>query len=480
MVVSPQSKAAALRAQLGHPIIDSDGHVVELGPLFLEHFREFAGEDLAKRYTTTRDPLRWFKASEQEKRDSWIRVPPWWGLPTKLAVDRATASMPRLLYDRMEELGMDYSVIYPTLGLEFPRISDDELRQATCRAVNVFNREMFSGLEDRLTVAAAIPMYTPEEAVKELEFAVRELGFKVIMLDSHVRRPTGSPAAASDAELGPDRLDFFAIDSEYDYDPVWAKCSELKVVPTFHYGSMGWGSRRSISNYMFNHIGHFAASGEAICKAVFFGGVTRRFPELRFAFLEGGVGWACSLFADIVGHWQKRNPKAMENYNPANLDLERVMGYLEQYGGDRLHKNVEAVRRGYSSYTVRPEELDDWAACNVEKEQDLYDLFVPKFFFGCEADDAMNSLAFNTKLNPMGARLGAVLSSDVGHWDVPDMREVVPEAYELVEKGLMSTDDFREFSFGNAVRLWSEMNPNFFDGTAVETEARKAIDKQAT
>ena len=31
--------------------------------------------------------------------------------------------------------------------------------------------------------------------------------------------------------------------------------------------------------------------GEAVCKALFMGGVTRRFPALKFAFLEGGVGW---------------------------------------------------------------------------------------------------------------------------------------------------------------------------------------------
>ena len=33
------------------------------------------------------------------------------------------------------------------------------------------------------------------------------------------------------------------------------------------------------------------------------GGVTHRFPQLRFAFLEGGVGWACNLVTDLVGHW---------------------------------------------------------------------------------------------------------------------------------------------------------------------------------
>jgi hypothetical protein len=36
--------------------------------------------------------------------------------------------------------------------------------------------------------------------------------------------------------------------------------------------------------------------------SLFFGGVTRRFSDLRFAFLEGGVGWACTLLGDLVDH----------------------------------------------------------------------------------------------------------------------------------------------------------------------------------
>ena len=52
---------------------------------------------------------------------------------------------------------------------------------------------------------------------------------------------------------------------------------------------------------------------------------TRRFPELNFAFLEGGVGWAASLFADLIGHWEKRNRDALENTNPANLDHAELL-----------------------------------------------------------------------------------------------------------------------------------------------------------
>jgi hypothetical protein len=49
---------------------------------------------------------------------------------------------------------------------------------------------------------------------------------------------------------------------------------------------MGWGSRVSVNNYMYNHIGHFAAASEALCKGLFFGGVTKRFPGIKFMFLE--------------------------------------------------------------------------------------------------------------------------------------------------------------------------------------------------
>ena len=47
----------------------------------------------------------------------------------------------------------------------------------------------------------------------------------------------------------------------------------------------------------------------------------------------------------------------------------------------------------------------------------------------------MNASAFNTTINPFGSKLKAVFSSDIGHWDVPDMTEVTEEAYELVDHG---------------------------------------------
>jgi hypothetical protein len=60
------------------------------------------------------------------------------------------------------------------------------------------------------------------------------------------------------------------------------------------------------------------------------------------------------------------------------------------------------------------------------------------------------------------------------------MTEVLSEAYGNVQRGLVTTEDFRAFSFENAVRFYSTLNPRFFDGTRVAGEAAKVIaDNQA-
>jgi hypothetical protein len=51
---------------------------------------------------------------------------------------------------------------------------------------------------------------------------------------------------------------------------------------------------------------------------------------------------------------------------------------------------------------------------------------------------------------------------------MPDFREVIPEAFEMVEKGFVAEQDFREFTFTNAAMLHTRNNPRFFKGTVVE------------
>ena len=73
----------------------------------------------------------------------------------------------------------------------------------------------------------------------------------------------------------------------------------------------------------------------------------------------------------------------------------------------------------------------------------------------------MTAVAFNARLNHYDARLKAMFSSDVGHFDVLDMTKVVADAYALVEEGLMTGGDFRNFAFANAAELYTSMDPAF-------------------
>jgi len=41
----------------------------------------------------------------------------------------------------------------------------------------------------------------------------------------------------------------------------------------------------------------------------------------------------------------------------------------------------------------------------------------------------------------------------------------MPEAYEPVEDGHITTSDVRDFTFADAVQLWGTQNPHFFEGT---------------
>ncbi len=479
------SRSLKLRQKLDHPVVDGDGHTQEYHPVLIDYLKEIGGNDLVERYKLARfGPESWQKQSREERFDKQTRRPPFWTMPSKNTLDLATAMLPNLFRARLDEMGIDFAVVYSSQFF-FATCRDEEIRRAGCRAVNHMNRDVFGPYGDRMTPAAVIPTWTPEEAIEELDYSVNTLGLKAIQLTNLNFRPIPIIEREAPEVSGyVSWIDPLALDSPYDYDPMWRKCVELKVAPTCHVGGQGWGARRSTSNYVYNHIGSFAAANDASCKAFFLGGVTRRFPELRFGFLEGGVSWAVTLYNDLFEHWEKRNMNALhDNLDPARIDRDLLRELVTEYGGEAYASHLDdfkthddrmmGARPGFNveDYDC----MDDWAACGIEKEKDIYDLFVPKFFFGCEADDRTLAMAFNSRMNHEDARLGAMFSSDVSHWDVPDMTETLVQAYSLVESDLIDDNDFRDFTFTNIVRLHGEVNPDFFKGTAVEDAAAKVL-----
>lgn len=471
------TEGAAIRSQLPHPVVDADGHLVESIPVLADLVRQIAGAEVADRflggtpsYRSRRAPI--LHALDVAGTQGRRAIAPWWALPTD-PTDRATASVPALLHERLDELGIDFAILYPSVGLTVIGADDPEVRVAACRACNLYAAALTADLGDRLAAVATIPCHTPEEAISELEHAVGACGFKAVMVNSYVRR---APGQGADHEW----YDLLAMDSTYDYGPLWARCAELGVAVTVHTPTMGLPLRSSPSCYMLNHIGNFAAGSEAFAKALVFGGVMAAVPRLQVAFLEGGVSWGVQLHGDLLSRWEKRGGSAIHRLDPSLVDFSAWDALMARYGGPTFADPV--VRRAtFGQSDNPPPVLDDFAASGVSTSEDLEILF-DRFFFGCEADDPMVAWAYAAQGGPGSAAprsrpaLRAMLGSDLGHWDVADMRTVVPEAHELVTQGALSHAQFRAFACDNVILLHGRANPSFFDGTVVARYAAATLD----
>lgn len=485
----PLTKSAKVRSQLKHPVVDADGHWIELHPIIEDYVAEFGGAVAADAYRRTVKNVPGYGGndalSQETRMQRRIRRTTWWSQSVK-ARDRAAFMLPKLAYESLDEWGIDVALLYPTIGFLFLKIIEDrELRDVVVRAFNAMSADMFSPYRDRLIPAGIVSLDTPQEALTQLEHA-HGLGLKLLVMNGTAQRPIEAPGDVP-AHLRRFYFDAYGLDSPYDYDPVWRKLVECKCALTVHTGTMGWPDRSSPTSFVFNHIGHFAQSHHATAKALFMGGVTQRFPDLKVGFLEGGAGWACNLYGDLIGHWKKRNRKFMETAaNPLKLDLRELRALMEKHtAGDKrfagkldyiLDRNLEVAEPNVSMQELyeRDKNSDDFEHVKIESVKEIRRLFANNFYFGCEADDPMNVMAFNDKA---GVRVKAMLGSDIAHFDVPDATEVLEEAWEMVEHGLIDEGQFREFTFTNVVELHAGMNPDFFKGTVVEAAANEELER---
>ena len=227
--MSTAQSSAEIHGNLSHPVIDADGHLIEFLPAVRDYLREEGGPRLAEEFDAVVSASSRFEAMPiEDRRSLGLFKLTWWAYPAKNSLDRATGMLPQLLYERLDELGLDFAVLYPTLGLTAMSLEDADLRGVAIRAFNRCSADLYAPYSDRLTPVAMIPMYTPGEAIAELEYCTSELGMKSVLLNGLVYRPLGE-----DLVRGARWVDCFGAESPYDYEPVWEKCVELGVAPTF-------------------------------------------------------------------------------------------------------------------------------------------------------------------------------------------------------------------------------------------------------
>ena len=454
-------RIARIRAELGHPIIDADGHLLESVPLLLERVDAHAGAPAVERLRAALPTL--FTGGGSLERG--IARGPWWPSPTD-AEYQATVMIPSLLAERLEEIGIDFSVLYASLGLALVTLPDPDVRLPAVRALNDLLADLCKSSSYRLTPAAVIPMHTPEEAIAELRRARRELGLRAAMIPPGVARPLAAYPELFPRLCHPDR---FGIDSAHDYDPVWRTFVELGVAVTAH-GAVGMthlpDGRSSPSNYSCNHVLGHAYQQSELCRSLVYGGVPMRFPALQFGFLEGGASWAMPTLASLCEHWEKRGPEGLASYDPRRLDHARLAEILRSHGLPAQPPEM------IGDPSLHPWARDEFEDSGLHGPEDIARIFAEQFAFGCESDDLSVHRALDGPGNKRGVALRPLFSSDIGHWDVPRLTDPVPSSWKLVESGRLSREGYRRFVFELPAGLHLAMNPAFFAGTSVEAAVR--------
>src|SRR5207249_3349436 len=113
---------------------------------------------------------------------------------------------------------------------------------------------------------------------------------------------------------------------------------------------------------------------------------------------EGGVGWAASLCADLVNHWEKRSRPAMQRHlKPDNIDKQELRSLFDRYAGDRRFEGKidEILERHLAlgrpmtleQLAERDKDSNDFPFVQFENADDIRQGFSRGFYFGCQSDD---------------------------------------------------------------------------------------------
>ncbi|HZQ38190.1 MAG TPA: amidohydrolase family protein [Dehalococcoidia bacterium] len=189
--------------------------------------------------------------------------------------------------------GIDAEIIFPNRGLQMWATPDPLFSQAMCRVYNTWAWEVFGPYYDRLSPLACIASGDIEGAVAEV-YRVAKLGFRGLSLPC---KPTWGPGRPEDPNYN---LPVFG--------PLWAAIEETGLPMTFHVstgkdprGAKGFGG--AVINYAIHSLAPTAEPVANLCSS----GVLDRFPGLRFATIEAGIGWVPWLLRAMDEAYEKHH-----------------------------------------------------------------------------------------------------------------------------------------------------------------------------
>jgi hypothetical protein len=105
------SRSAEIHKELDHPVVDGDAHWLESVPVFHDYVKAIGGQTMLDEYVKTQASAdRWFQTPPDERMRQRLGRPNYWFGPGN-TLDRATSMIPRLMYERLQDFGIDFSIV---------------------------------------------------------------------------------------------------------------------------------------------------------------------------------------------------------------------------------------------------------------------------------------------------------------------------------------------------------------------------------
>ena len=209
--------------------------------------------------------------------------------------------------------GIDAEIIFPNKGLAMWATPDPVFANAQCRVWNDWAWEQFGAWPEKMVPVAAIATGDLDGTLAEIERCAA-LGYKALTL------PCKPIWGGHDVDHVNYNLPHF--------DPLWALVEETGMPITFHV-STGRDPRASRGNggAVINYVTHSLSPTIEPVANLCASGVLVRFPKIRFATIEAGIGWVPWLLDAMDEAYRKHHMWVRPKLQGLPSDYYRQHGY---------------------------------------------------------------------------------------------------------------------------------------------------------
>ncbi|WP_009472422.1 amidohydrolase family protein [Rhodococcus sp. JVH1] len=218
--------------------------------------------------------------------------------------------------------GVQAALCFPSFprfaGTVFLEGKDRELALLSVKAWNDFHLDEWAASNpDRFIPLIILPLWDPQEAAKEI-YRCAAKGAKAITFPENT------------VGLG---LPSFYTDF---WDPVFRAAEETKMPLCMHFGSSGKAPITSPEAPMAVMIALFGTNSMDATADLLFSPVFYKFPNLKVALSEGGIGWMPYLLERIDLTWEKHRwyQNVNKEVRPSDLFREHMYGcFIDDFEG---------------------------------------------------------------------------------------------------------------------------------------------------